>query len=239
MSRSAQARKASAYARKRLLAEQVGRVLERRLDLRAVEPDGAVDAAVADEDDVALVGEAARLLEKSCSCARGRPARRKIGSAGCPSGPGCGSPAARSAATAGRRGSRARRASRSRRRSCRSRWRSCTARGSGRRPSRPRARRPYPFGREPEEEEAEHQHGTQRQRDNSCRSEDVGLLGYRGPFECPRPGHRHLQWVRRGGRPSCRSAVGRCTSEPVERCRPRTETNVPTQKTFGPTFGIL
>ena len=38
----------------RRLAEEVGRALHRRLDLGAVEPDGAVHAAVADEDDVAV-----------------------------------------------------------------------------------------------------------------------------------------------------------------------------------------
>ena len=38
-------------------------MLERRLDLGAVELDGAVDAAVADEDDVVVVGEPARLGE--------------------------------------------------------------------------------------------------------------------------------------------------------------------------------
>ena len=38
-------------------------MLERRHDLRAVEPDGAVDAAVADEDDVVVVGEPARVRE--------------------------------------------------------------------------------------------------------------------------------------------------------------------------------
>ena len=40
-----------------LLAEEVGGVLEGRFDLRAVEPDRAVDAAVADEDDVVVGGE--------------------------------------------------------------------------------------------------------------------------------------------------------------------------------------
>ena len=34
-------------------------MLDRRLDLGAVEPDGAVHAPVADEDDVAVVGEPA------------------------------------------------------------------------------------------------------------------------------------------------------------------------------------
>ena len=36
---------------------------QRRLDLGAVEPDGAVDAAVADEHDVAVPGEPAGVLE--------------------------------------------------------------------------------------------------------------------------------------------------------------------------------
>ena len=49
------------------LAEEVGRVLERRLDLGAVEPDGAVHAAVADEDDVVVVGEAAGASRTPCS----------------------------------------------------------------------------------------------------------------------------------------------------------------------------
>ena len=44
--------------------------------------DGAVDAAVADEDDVAIVGEPARRSEKSMFVMPGPPWRRKIGSAG-------------------------------------------------------------------------------------------------------------------------------------------------------------
>jgi hypothetical protein len=54
----------------RRLAEGVGRVLERRLDLRAVEPDGAVDAAIADEDDVPVADEAAHLGEPCVRQAR-------------------------------------------------------------------------------------------------------------------------------------------------------------------------
>src|SRR5947207_2448689 len=46
-----------------LFPEHVARVLDRRGDLRAVEPDGAVHAAVADEHDVSVAGVAARLLE--------------------------------------------------------------------------------------------------------------------------------------------------------------------------------
>ena len=97
--------------------------LQRRLDLGAVEPDGAVDAAVADEHDVVVVGEPARLRELHVRDAGAAlEAEDRLGRVRA-SGRGCGSPAARSAATAGRRGSRARRASRSRRRSCRPRWR--------------------------------------------------------------------------------------------------------------------
>ena len=47
----------------RLLGEVVGGVLQSGDDLGAVEPDGAVDAAVADEDDVVAVGDPARLAE--------------------------------------------------------------------------------------------------------------------------------------------------------------------------------
>ena len=47
----------------RLLAEEVTRVLHCRAHLRAVEPDGAVDAAVADEHDVVVGGETARVRE--------------------------------------------------------------------------------------------------------------------------------------------------------------------------------
>ena len=46
-----------------LLAEVVGRPLQRGRDLGAVEPDRAVDAAIADEDDVAVVREPARPFE--------------------------------------------------------------------------------------------------------------------------------------------------------------------------------
>jgi enoyl-CoA hydratase/carnithine racemase len=49
----------------RLLAEEIGRVLERRLRLRAVEHRGTVHAAVADKDDVVVVGEPARLRNVS------------------------------------------------------------------------------------------------------------------------------------------------------------------------------
>ena len=70
MSRSAQDRYASAYASEGLLAEQVGVVLQRRLDLRAVEPDGPVDAAVADEDHVVLVRVAAHVLKSHVAEAR-------------------------------------------------------------------------------------------------------------------------------------------------------------------------
>src|SRR5207237_5604080 len=52
-----------AVGAKELLAEKVGRVLERRLDLRAVQPGGAVDASVADEDDVMIIREPASLAE--------------------------------------------------------------------------------------------------------------------------------------------------------------------------------
>ena len=38
-------------------------MLQRRLDLRAVEPNGAVHATVADEDDVVVVGEPTRVGE--------------------------------------------------------------------------------------------------------------------------------------------------------------------------------
>ena len=74
--------KASARSRKDFSVEEVGRALERRLDLRAVEHRGAVHAAVADEDDVVLVGEPARLVN-SMFVMPGPPWRRKIGSAGC------------------------------------------------------------------------------------------------------------------------------------------------------------
>jgi hypothetical protein len=37
------------------LVEEVGRVRERRIDLRADEPDGAVDPPVADEDDIVIL----------------------------------------------------------------------------------------------------------------------------------------------------------------------------------------
>ena len=47
----------------RLLPEEVGGALQRRRDLGAVEPDGAVDAAVADEHDVVVLGEPARHRE--------------------------------------------------------------------------------------------------------------------------------------------------------------------------------
>ena len=47
----------------RVLREEVGRVPHGVRDLGAVEDGGAVDAAVAHEDHVALVGEAARLRE--------------------------------------------------------------------------------------------------------------------------------------------------------------------------------
>ena len=47
----------------RLLAEEVTRVLHRRAHLRAVEPGRSVDAAVADEHDVVLGGETARVRE--------------------------------------------------------------------------------------------------------------------------------------------------------------------------------
>src|SRR5262249_55848660 len=39
------------------------RVLERGRDLRAIEPRGAVDPAIAHENDIVVVGEAARLFE--------------------------------------------------------------------------------------------------------------------------------------------------------------------------------
>ena len=47
----------------RLRGEEAGRVLERRHDLRAVEPHGAVDAAVAEQHDVVVAGDPARLRE--------------------------------------------------------------------------------------------------------------------------------------------------------------------------------
>ena len=47
----------------RLLAEQVGRVTQGRLDLRAVEHRRPVGAAIADEDDVSIGGEPARRRE--------------------------------------------------------------------------------------------------------------------------------------------------------------------------------
>ena len=46
-----------------LLAEVVGRPLQRGRNLGAVEPDRAVDSAIADEDDVAVVREPARPFE--------------------------------------------------------------------------------------------------------------------------------------------------------------------------------
>ena len=52
------------------LAEDVRRVLHRRVDLGAVEPDGAVDAAIADEDHVAVGGVAARPRERHVRDAR-------------------------------------------------------------------------------------------------------------------------------------------------------------------------
>ena len=89
-----------------------------RFDLGAVEADGAVDAAVADEDDVVVVGEPARLGEvhvrEPGPALEAEDRLARVLRAGTDAGDRAG----RSAATAGRPGSRGRRACRSRRRSC-------------------------------------------------------------------------------------------------------------------------
>ena len=56
---------------------------ERRLDLGAVEPRRAVDAAVADEDDVAVVRRSGSPSANCMFVTPGPPSRRKIGSPGC------------------------------------------------------------------------------------------------------------------------------------------------------------